>query len=223
MEPVSIRSKNPGAMWPGPVATKFGSKEWWPCAGNNKIAVFPTFEQGAAAEFYLWATKYSDMSLAAAIRRWSGENSPAEYAKFLQKRVPGVTLNTQLTPEFFQSEDGLKFMIAQSQWEAGKPYPMTEAQFRAGQNLAFAKTVHETEDREAPKVIVPKHIPPGAEAPTKPLSRSKTFWSSIAGAAATIGGFLTDWHILAVAAVLVVFGYIVWERNGKPDIRGWFK
>ncbi len=28
MEPAAIRHKNPGAMWPGPIATKWGSKKW---------------------------------------------------------------------------------------------------------------------------------------------------------------------------------------------------
>src|SRR5690349_9383841 len=125
MEPVSIRAKNPGAMWPGPVATKFGSREWWPCSGNNKIAVFPSYEQGGAAEFYLWATKYN-LPLQDAIDKWSGHNSSDEYANFLLRHVPGLTLDTVISDDFLKSPMGLQFMKTQSQWEAGKPYPMTD-------------------------------------------------------------------------------------------------
>lgn len=156
MEPVSIRTKNPGAMWPGTVATKFGSKEWIPCAGDNKCAVFPTFEQGAAAQFYLWATKYSNMSLSAAIYKWSGHNSSDAYAAFLGRRIPGLKMSDIITVDFLSGPTGLAFMKAQAQWEAGKPYPMTDDQWRKGQELAFGKST-----------VVPP--PPDIPAP-------KTFW-----------------------------------------------
>jgi|SRR6185369_2337339 hypothetical protein len=141
MEPVSIRTKNPGAMWPGPVATKFGSTEWIPCGGNNKCAVFSTFEQGAAAQFYLWATRYTQMTLADAIHKWSGHNSSPEYAAFMAKRIPSLTMDTVMTVAFLKSENGWRFMKAQSQWEAGKPYPMTDDQWRRGQEIAFGRSV----------------------------------------------------------------------------------
>lgn len=136
-EPVSIRAKNPGAQWPGPSATKFGSKEWWPCGGNNKIAVFPTFEQGGAATFDLWARRYSNMTLEAAILKWSGHNSSKAYADFLAKKIPGLTMDTMITKDFLRSDTGWRFMKYQSQWEAGKPYPMTDEQWKDAQDMAF--------------------------------------------------------------------------------------
>ena len=142
MEPVSIRTKNPGAMWPGSVSKRFGSTEWIPCAGDNKCAVFPTFEQGAAAQFYLWATKYSNMTLSAAIYKWSGHNSSDAYAKFLSARIPGLTMNDKITDAFLSGPRGLAFMKAQAQWEAGKPYPMTDEQWRKGQAIAFGAPVY---------------------------------------------------------------------------------
>lgn len=147
-------------MWPGSVATRFGSTEWWPCAGNNKIAVFPTFEQGIAAQFYLWATKYSGMPLRDAIYKWSGHNSSPQYADFLSKRIPGITMDTVLSPEFFHSEDGWKFMKAQSQWEAGKPYPVTDEQWQAGQALAFG-------DLPIPAAVKPTPKPKPKSKPRK--------------------------------------------------------
>ncbi len=70
----------------------------------------------------------------------------------------------------------------------------------------------------------PPDIPaPEPEEPTKPAVQSKTIWASIMAALSTIGGFLTDWRVLALVVVLAALGYIIWERNGKPDIRGWFR
>lgn len=153
--PVSIRTKNPGAMWPCAIATHFGSTqcEQLNDAQRNKAAIFPTFEQGGAAQFALWAKKYSDMRLSAAIYMWSGHNSSPAYAAFLVTHVPGLSMNVVLTREFFTSELGRKFMAAQAQWEAGQPYPMTDAQWIKAQQLAFGTA----------KPVVP--IPPPPDIP----------------------------------------------------------
>lgn len=210
-EPVSIRAKNPGAQWPGPVSKKFGSTEWWPCGGNNKIAVFDTFEQGGAATLYLWATKYSDMPLSAAIYKWSGHNSSKEYANFLKKRVPEITLDTQMTKTLLASELGVKFMIAQAHWEAGKPYPMTAAQWRKSQEIAFGKS------SPKPIKIVDVEVEP------KPVAKSKTVWATILGVLTSLGAALTDWKVAAVLVGALLIAYIIWLVRGRPDISGWFQ
>jgi hypothetical protein len=210
-EPVSIRAKNPGAQWPGPISKKFGSTEWWPCGGNNKIAVFSTFEQGGAATLYLWANKYSDMPLSAAIYKWSGQNSSKAYADFLHKRVPEITLDTQITRALLNSPTGVQFMIAQSQWEAGKVYPMTEAQWQKAQEIAFGA--------KAPKPV--KVV--DAEVVAKPAIKSKTIWSTVIGVVTSVGAALTDWKIAAVLIGGALIAFIIWDRKGKPDITGFFK
>ncbi len=69
----------------------------------------------------------------------------------------------------------------------------------------------------------PPDVPaPEPEEPTKPLAQSKTLWTSILAGLSTVGGYLTDWRTLALVIVLAALTYIVWQRNGKPDIRGWF-
>ena len=140
MEPASIRYKNPGAQWPGPVSKKFGSTKHVVLKDgqSNKIAVFDTFEQGAAAQFYLWATRYTGMTLEAAIKKWSGHNSSKSYADHMKKKV-GISMSDLMTKEYLAGPDGWKFMKAQAQWEAGKAYPMTDEQWQAGQALAFGK------------------------------------------------------------------------------------
>lgn len=69
--------------------------------------------------------------------------------------------------------------------------------------------------------------PKAEDCETKPIIKSKTFWASVSGF------FLSVWAVIETAAsspyfwaflfVLLIFAYIVWERNGKPDIRGWFR
>lgn len=89
----------------------------------------------------------------------------------------------------------------------------------------------------SPSPIAPKppldHVPtvpvPAPEA--KPLIKSKTVWAAatafLASAAAAIQNALeqalTDWRVWAAITVAGLAGYIIWERNGKPDIRGWFR
>lgn len=70
---------------------------------------------------------------------------------------------------------------------------------------------------------------PEAESPkaedqeTKPLGKSKTFWAALFAFLSQLAAFATDWRVLGLVILACVVGYIVWERNGKPDIRGIFK
>jgi len=137
--PAAIRYKNPGAMWPGKVATKWGSTSFVTLndGQGNKIAVFPTFVQGAAAQFDLWATKYTTgETLKQLIDRWSGHNSPAAYVNFLEART-GTSVNTVMTRAFLASPAGWKLMKAQSRWEAGQEMPMTDAEWQQAQKMVF--------------------------------------------------------------------------------------
>jgi lysozyme family protein len=75
--------------------------------------------------------------------------------------------------------------------------------------------------------FVPPPPSPKAEDDSKPIVKSKTFWASV------VGFFVMIWEAFSSAAtnpyfwvfliVAAIFAYIVWERNGKPDIRGWFR
>ena len=141
-EPASIRYKNPGAMWPGARATKWGSTTYITLKDGqgNKIAVFPTFVQGAAAQFDLWASNYTGMTLKAAIDKWSGHNSPARYVSFLETNT-GIIASTKVTRELLASAAGWKLLKAQSRWEAGKPIPMTDAEWQEAQGMVFGNAI----------------------------------------------------------------------------------
>jgi len=137
-EPVSIRTNNPGAMWGGTHAKKWGATADLVLndGQRNHIAVFPTVVQGGAAQFDLWRISYTGMTLATAIKRWSGSNSSPAYAAFL-KRNAGVDQDQVITSDFLAGPRGLALMKAQAQWEAGKPYPMTDAQWAEAQAMVF--------------------------------------------------------------------------------------
>lgn len=136
--PASIRYKNPGAMWPGPRATKWGSTHWVQLMDKqrNKIAVFDDFVHGAAAQFDLWSSNYTGMTLQAAINKWSGGNSPTEYARFLEQRT-GAKITVPVTKAFLASDAGWKLLKAQSRWEAGQEIPMSDEDWQQAQHMVF--------------------------------------------------------------------------------------
>lgn len=137
-EPVSIRTNNPGAMWGGKRANKWGATADLILhdGQSNHIAVFPTRVQGAAAQFDLWRGGYTGMTLAAAIHKWSGHNSSPAYTAFLKKHT-GLDPLDVITPQLLASPKGLALIKAQAQWEAGKPYPMSEAEWKTAQAMVF--------------------------------------------------------------------------------------
>ena len=49
-------------------------------------------------------------------------------------------------------------------------------------------------------------------------------WASLAAGMTTAGSAFTaalaDWRVWCAVIVLALLAYVVWERNGKPDIRG---
>lgn len=140
MEPASIRTKNPGAMWPGAIPTKWGSKKWVYLSDGtgqggggrgNKIAYFDTFEDGCCAQLDLWRTSanYKNKPFAKAITVWSGGNHVESYIKFVTDRVPGMTRNTVMDDAFWRSPMALGFLKAQAWHEAGKRYPASDQDF----------------------------------------------------------------------------------------------
>lgn len=144
MEPASIRTNNPGAMWGGnALAKKWGETHHVSLndglGQGNQIAVFPDKIHGAAAQFDLWRTSsnYHNRPLATAIKIWSGGNSWEQYCAFLKSRVAGLTDSTIIDDAFLCSPRGIEFVKAQAWHEAGKPYPMTDVEWQQAQNLVF--------------------------------------------------------------------------------------
>jgi hypothetical protein len=74
----NVRYNNPGAAWPRPEDVKYGLIGYGKLndGEGNKIGRFPTPVHGAAANFDLFASKYSGMTMSAAMTKWRGRPSP---------------------------------------------------------------------------------------------------------------------------------------------------
>lgn len=137
-EPASIRFNNPGAMWGGKHADRWGavSDVVLNDGQSNHIAVFKTRINGAAAQFDLWRIGYAGKTLADAIDKWSGHNSPKGYVAALQQAT-GIQPSDFITTALLAGPKGVALMKAQAAWEAGRPYPMTDDEWLKAQQMVF--------------------------------------------------------------------------------------
>jgi hypothetical protein len=139
----AVRANNPGAMWFAPWQSKYGvlgrqNLRDGKGQGNN-IALFPTKEAGGAAQFELLNRQYSGMTLAAAVKRWSGGNSWAPYAVKLARTL-GVPLNTPLSIVLEDRDLATLFAKTSAAHEAGlTSYPMSDEQWASAYDLYLEK------------------------------------------------------------------------------------
>lgn len=148
-EPAAIRYKNPGAMWPGKTATKWGSTKWVYLndgtgqgggGKGNKIAIFDTWVQGICAQLDLWRTSpnYRNKRFADAIRVWSGGNNVPSYIAYVKARIPGMNENTIMNDEFWRGPLGLQFLRVQAGHEAGKAIPAPAEDWAKAQSIVMS-------------------------------------------------------------------------------------
>lgn len=198
-EVASIRAKNPGAMWPGPIPTKWGSKRFEALADGtgqgNKIAYFDTYVQGICAQLDLWRTspRYKNKAFKDAIRVWSGGNSVEQYISYVTQRVPGMTRDTVMNDAFWQGPMGLGFLKAQAGHEAGKVYPAPANDWVEAQKIVFSG-----------KVIKPPAPAPVHKDPIIPAVTTAT-----TATAAHTAGFPIGWTI--AVGVLTVALFVVYR------------
>lgn len=137
MIPASIRTNNPGAMYPGPSAKKFGSTGTETIGGGHLIAVFPDKVAGAAAQFDLLRRSYTGKTLRAAITTWSGGNDVDTYLKVIE-RDTGIGADAALTVDMLaDAAKAVPIAKAMAWQEAGKEYPMTDAEWSAAFKLSL--------------------------------------------------------------------------------------
>lgn len=160
-EPASFRFFNPGAMYPGPSATRFGSTGHQIIGGGHKIAIFPDAESGAAAHFDLLSRNYIGMPLKAAIAKWSGGNSVPGYVDRVSRET-GLSPDTLLTPDLLTNPDtAVRLAKAQAGWEAGKPYPLDDEAWRRAHARALLggpPTPGPSADPEMPSLALPAKL-----------------------------------------------------------------
>ncbi len=200
-EPAAIRYKNPGAMWPGPTATKWGSKRWIYLSdgtgqgGNgmgNKIAIFETWVDGICAQIDLWrqSPRYRNKKLKDALAVWSGGNHVESYIAYVTKRVPGMTRDTLMDDAFWQSPMALAFLKAQAAHEAGKPIPAAHSDWIEAQRRVFI-------------------------GPVQPTKTSTKAGGSIAAGGAAAGAAASSgigWHwVLFIGVAVAVAAFLIWK------------
>lgn len=172
MIPASIRTNNPGAMYPGPSAKKFGSVKMEKLTskdGVHKIACFDDPVKGAAAQLHLLSSpNYTGRTIRKAIEKWCGGYYASTYIKVLEKNG-GVTADTMLTADLLKNPQvAIAIAKAMALQEAGRPYPMTDEQWAAAHALCFGPvaTVAVAEPAELKEE-------PAAFAPDNPLPSPK--------------------------------------------------
>ena len=148
MVPASIRNRNPGAQEPGPSSKKFGASTHevlrWTYKGKpavNKIATFPTSQHGAAAMLDLLNRKYTGKTIEKAISTWCGGYYASAYGKALEANG-GVKASDPLTKDLLKNpEFAIALCKAMARVEAGKEYPMTDAEWQEAHAMAFGAAV----------------------------------------------------------------------------------
>jgi hypothetical protein len=134
--PASMRNNNPGAMWPGPSASTYGSTGSQNVAGNNKIATFPDAVSGGAAQFDLLNRKYTGMPLADALRKWSGGNNVESYIGGVTKAT-GLAPDAMITADLLRGPQGVALARAMARHETGRDFPMSPDQWVQAQDRVF--------------------------------------------------------------------------------------
>ena len=92
----NVRYNNPAAAYPRKADEKYGVEGYGIIGGGHKIAKFPTPVHGAAANFDLFSSNYTNMTFKAAIKKWRGRDSP----------VPsGYNPNEVIDKDFLNNKD----------------------------------------------------------------------------------------------------------------------
>ncbi len=147
--PAAIRYLNPGAMWPGAIPTKWGSKSWVYLSDGtgqgggghgNKIAVFDNWVDGICAQLDLWRSSpnYKNKRFADAINVWDGGNHTESYIAYVTARVPDMTADTIMNDAFWRGPMAIPFLKAQSGHEAGQTIPASDADWITAQKRVMS-------------------------------------------------------------------------------------
>lgn len=124
--PASIRNNNPGAMYPGPSARRFGSTSFETLVsrdGTHKIATFMSPVQGAAAQFDLLGRSYCGMSVRDVIAKWCGGYYTGTYLQVLARET-GIQAEDELTLDMLRNPSiAVPIAKAMALQEAGSRSP----------------------------------------------------------------------------------------------------
>lgn len=147
--PASIRNRNPGAMYPGAIAKRWGATEFEVLKsrdGEHKIATFGDPTAGAAALFDLLCNAksggvylYRGKPLRAAIATWCGGYYVDTYLGVIGKRA-GIAPGDVLDVEFLRDPHRAIPLAAAMAWqEAGRTFPLSGDDWAAAHALAVER------------------------------------------------------------------------------------
>src|SRR5271165_3040889 len=120
--PASFRYNNPGAQYPSNEAARFGQTGYGIIGGGNKIALFPSTVNGAAANFDLLYRIYTGMTIGAAGTKWTGAHGFG---------VPGYDPNSMLTKAMLDDpSQAIALLKAIAGRESGRGNNLTELQWQ---------------------------------------------------------------------------------------------
>lgn len=137
--PVAVRDHNPGAIWPGAVATKWGSaaSEQLTDAQKNQAAVFPDNVHGAAAQFDLLRNVYVGMAVRPALDKWGGGNGLDSYVEDINQDT-GLSGDDRLTLKYLSNpKTGIPFAQSMARHETGYIFPMSDADWLKAHQMVF--------------------------------------------------------------------------------------
>lgn len=196
--PASIRNRNPGAMWPGKSATKFGSTSFEKLndglGQDNKIATFPTAVQGAAAQMDLLASPaYSGRPMKEAITKWCGNNFADSYLAVLEAQG-GVTRSTMLTRDWLAGNPDACIALckAMARQEAGQDFPMSDADWQQAHALAFPDPPMSA--APVPAVFSPDNDVPSPKPEARVIQTAKESKTIKGAAVGLIGGLIAAFN-----------------------------
>ena len=204
--PASVRTNNPGAMWPGKSASAFGSTSYETLKDGNKIAKFDNPVDGGAALFDLLSKNYAGMPLDQAIKKWSGNNSAEEYTKLVTDTT-GLSSDTVLTPDLLKNpEVAIPLAKAMAKQESGRENTLSDSDWAqaftkyaggAGIQVAQAQSPTMTSGGDQPGVIGGNRQPnflSGDQSANVPLfgNKAPTPLVPLAGTNDTIKGSIFD-------------------------------
>ena len=236
--PASIRNKNPGAMYPGKSARKFGSSSYETLRskdGTHKIATFKSHTHGVAALFdLLGSPAYTDRTIREAITKWCGGYYAGTYLRVLEEKS-GIKPDDMLTQEMVHNADiAIPIGRAMALQEAGREYPVDDAGWREGHAMAFGGSVapawtpgndvptRRPEDRRDDAVKTGAVVTTAAGGVVATVEAAKlvppdisllTAWQGAADAAVTLAKWsMTNMHIAGGA---VIVAGLVWAWRSR--------
>jgi lysozyme family protein len=109
--------------------------------------------------------------------------------------------------------------VADHVWDGNAVSRQVGAMPLLARMMALDPSIDVTPAARKPPDVAPPPTP-ASPPPTKPMVRSKTFWATVMAAlteaSTQMFEALKDWRLVAALIVLLLLGYILWERNGKP-------